>query len=102
MIRRPPRSTLFPYTTLFRSGDTNWNAATDVPQTFSIAKASQTITFGALVAKNFGDPDFSVTATRSEAHTPEPQPPDHPLSRLLLPQKTPHPPPPHPPTLLRH
>src|SRR3712207_9109544 len=25
MIRRPPRSTLFPYTTLFRSGDTTWN-----------------------------------------------------------------------------
>src|SRR3712207_9551090 len=26
MIRRPPRSTLFPYTTLFRSGRTNRNA----------------------------------------------------------------------------
>src|SRR2546425_5004848 len=25
MIRRPPRSTLFPYTTLFRSGDLTWN-----------------------------------------------------------------------------
>src|SRR5437588_5525730 len=24
MIRRPPRSTLFPYTTLFRSGDEKW------------------------------------------------------------------------------
>src|SRR2546427_6926091 len=24
MIRRPPRSTLFPYTTLFRSGDAEW------------------------------------------------------------------------------
>src|SRR2546425_8863032 len=24
MIRRPPRSTLFPYTTLFRSGAANW------------------------------------------------------------------------------
>src|SRR3712207_7877830 len=24
MIRRPPRSTLFPYTTLFRSGNRNW------------------------------------------------------------------------------
>src|SRR3712207_9556032 len=28
MIRRPPRSTLFPYTTLFRSpGDNKWTAA---------------------------------------------------------------------------
>src|SRR3712207_7200941 len=26
MIRRPPRSTLFPYTTLFRSGDAMWRA----------------------------------------------------------------------------
>src|SRR5437667_11473534 len=25
MIRRPPRSTLFPYTTLFRSGERNWD-----------------------------------------------------------------------------
>src|SRR3712207_8755011 len=29
MIRRPPRSTLFPYTTLFRSGDEQENAARD-------------------------------------------------------------------------
>src|SRR2546430_8730729 len=27
MIRRPPRSTLFPYTTLFRSGTNPWNQA---------------------------------------------------------------------------
>src|SRR3712207_8990807 len=27
MIRRPPRSTLFPYTTLFRSYDVNWAIA---------------------------------------------------------------------------
>src|SRR3712207_8676180 len=27
MIRRPPRSTLFPYTTLFRSGNGRWAAA---------------------------------------------------------------------------
>src|SRR5262245_64662792 len=29
MIRRPPRSTLFPYTTLFRSGETQENAKND-------------------------------------------------------------------------
>src|SRR2546430_16798170 len=31
MIRRPPRSTLFPYTTLFRSGDTLHGGAQEVP-----------------------------------------------------------------------
>src|SRR5438445_8197260 len=30
MIRRPPRSTLFPYTTLFRSGWRNWSDAPDL------------------------------------------------------------------------
>src|SRR5690554_7043436 len=30
MIRRPPRSTLFPYTTLFRSGD-NWDYTSTQP-----------------------------------------------------------------------
>src|SRR5688572_32041868 len=30
MIRRPPRSTLFPYTTLFRSGDTRWAELADL------------------------------------------------------------------------
>src|SRR5256885_13143122 len=28
MIRRPPRSTLFPYTTLFRSGEDEWSRYT--------------------------------------------------------------------------
>src|SRR2546427_12117838 len=32
MIRRPPRSTLFPYTTLFRSGSHEWNRADGVPR----------------------------------------------------------------------
>src|SRR3712207_9306529 len=31
MIRRPPRSTLFPYTTLFRSALRNLNAGSEVP-----------------------------------------------------------------------
>src|SRR5260370_21406338 len=32
MIRRPPRSTLFPYTTLFRSLDAAWGAVDDEPE----------------------------------------------------------------------
>jgi hypothetical protein len=48
-----------------QAGDTNYNPAPDVPQIFSIAKANQTITFGALGNKTFGDADFGVSATAS-------------------------------------
>src|SRR6185369_2199771 len=48
-----------------QGGDTNYNPATDVPQPFTIAKANQTITFGALGNKTFGDADFGVSATAS-------------------------------------
>src|SRR5207244_3478529 len=51
--------------TASQTGDSNFNAATDVPQPFSIARAGQTITFAALPGKTFGDPDFSVSATAS-------------------------------------
>jgi hypothetical protein len=48
-----------------QAGDTNYSAATDVPQQFTIAKANQTITFAALAGKTFGDADFTVGATAS-------------------------------------
>jgi hypothetical protein len=51
--------------TASQTGNTNYNAAPDVPQIFSIAKANQTITFGALAARTYGDADFTVTATAS-------------------------------------
>src|SRR5437588_405262 len=51
--------------TASQAGDSNFNPATDVPQAFSIAKAGQTITFGALGGKTFGNPDFSVSASAS-------------------------------------
>jgi hypothetical protein len=51
--------------TASQSGDANNNAAPDVSQSFTIAKANQTITFAALGAKTFGDPDFAVSATAS-------------------------------------
>src|SRR5258708_30461255 len=65
MIRRPPRSTLFPYTTLFRSlcGPT-----TSAPPASSAAI----------------DPP---PAPRSEEHTSELQSPDHLVCRLLLEKK---------------
>src|SRR5581483_11728330 len=51
--------------TASQAGNSNYNAATDVPQTFSIAKANQTITFGTLADKTFGEADFNVSATAS-------------------------------------
>jgi hypothetical protein len=49
--------------TAHQAGNTLYNAAPDVPQTFSIAKAAQVISFGALGNKTFGDDNFTVSAT---------------------------------------
>jgi hypothetical protein len=53
--------------TASQGGDANFNAAADVPQSFTIAKSNQTITFGALANKTFGDADFAVSATASSS-----------------------------------
>src|SRR5258708_27008381 len=78
MIRRPPRSTLFPYTTLFRS----------------LARAF-------LAYASTRDPELirrladeaereRVLLNRSEEHTSELQSPDHLVCRLLLEKKNTH------------
>src|SRR5438876_2557823 len=70
MIRRPPRSTLFPYTTLFRS----------------ILKRAETSLNG--VMNLSGAPHlFAVNSIRSEEHTSELQSPVHLVCRLLLEKK---------------
>jgi hypothetical protein len=51
--------------TASQPGNSSFANAPDVPRTFSIAKAAQTITFGPLPAKSFADPDFAVSATAS-------------------------------------
>src|SRR5258708_11140530 len=66
MIRRPPRSTLFPYTTLFRS--------ITIPGTDCCCIMAVAISL---------DP----TWPRSEEHTSELQSPDHLVCRLLLEKK---------------
>src|SRR5258708_38743206 len=66
MIRRPPRSTLFPYTTLFRSSTWCPSAGPGGSST---------------------SPRSSGCATRSEEHTSELQSPDHLVCRLLLEKK---------------
>src|SRR5688572_30978954 len=78
MIRRPPRSTLFPYTTLFRS---------------EIAQASQ---IGDPIVQTLRDgvildlrpvEDDAVTERRSEEHTSELQSQSNLVCRLLLEKK---------------
>src|SRR4051794_41421546 len=71
MIRRPPRSTLFPYTTLFRSCSTGSTTSRTSPS--SCPRSSR---------------GSSATApTRSEEHTSELQSPVHLVCRLLLEKK---------------
>ena len=48
-----------------QAGNTNYNAATDVDQSFTVNPANQTITFGALSNHVFGSADFTVGAGAS-------------------------------------
>src|SRR5258708_30124918 len=86
MIRRPPRSTLFPYTTLFRSpvgaGDTAFDAQFKGDKIVKLVFTS--INHGRDCVGATGKPD----AARSEEHTSELQSPDHLVCRLLLEKKT--------------
>src|SRR2546422_6006335 len=76
MIRRPPRSTLFPYTTLFRSLLGRLQQGDD-PSSGRLPEASNE---AAAIGK-------SVVADRSEEHTSELQSRLHLVCRLLLEKK---------------
>src|SRR5215216_7019631 len=76
MIRRPPRSTLFPYTTLFRSGRAGRAARRCPPE--AAARSQGPV------------PRRSPARGRSEEHTSELQSPDHLVCRLLLEKKKQH------------
>src|SRR2546430_7616714 len=78
MIRRPPRSTLFPYTTLFRSvlhslWDSTWNQWKHL-----------------VAAKMEVDATFVLGGKRSEEHTSELQSQSNLVCRLLLEKKKRH------------
>src|SRR2546427_8862273 len=83
MIRRPPRSTLFPYTTLFRSlnGEKTWMSLADVADHFLVfawtdaAKQKQ---------RDHGGYQKMI---RSEEHTSELQSQSNLVCRLLLEKK---------------
>src|SRR3712207_7484654 len=91
MIRRPPRSTLFPYTTLFRShGYTG--ASKSQPEgpkhTPHDASGYKGITKGRpdLTGVDTSDPNY-LQETRSEEHTSELQSRQYLVCRLLLEKK---------------
>src|SRR2546426_6003044 len=95
MIRRPPRSTLFPYTTLFRSAGLVENHTLYAPQNLEgLAGAHQNAALGG-VARPAHDGqrrrDAHCTGIahdkRSEEHTSELQSPCNLVCRLLLEKK---------------
>src|SRR5256885_3601168 len=86
MIRRPPRSTLFPYTTLFRSAaffDFDNDGLLDLIVVGKPA-ASPAGGRGVLLFRNDPTRGFEDYSSRSEEHTSELQSPCNLVCRLLL------------------
>src|SRR5258708_39836556 len=85
MIRRPPRSTLFPYTTLFRSlsrfpVDDRGPSPARGPWTWGLGINARPLV-GPMTRGS------AQAGARSEEHTSELQSPDHLVCRLLLEKK---------------
>src|SRR3712207_7936607 len=77
MIRRPPRSTLFPYTTLFRS-----------PHLHGLSKRLCKVAgYGFAVSEGFFEEPYGFDEFRSEEHTSELQSRQYLVCRLLLEKK---------------
>src|SRR3989442_12022019 len=83
MIRRPPRSTLFPYTTLFRSVDEQLGDAAALVEVEEDALAGRAEREHPVDAV----PGEEVDVRRSEEHTSELQSRPHLVCRLLLEKK---------------
>src|SRR3712207_7599099 len=89
MIRRPPRSTLFPYTTLFRSH------ISDIPFSGPTAAVRMGRINGEYVVNptfsqiESGATDMEIMIARSEEHTSELQSRQYLVCRLLLEKKKP-------------
>src|SRR5438034_3666203 len=84
MLRRPPRSTLFPYTTLFRSGSVP--ASARIGQT-NVAPAKGPLRVHPANPRYFSDGSGKVIFLRSEEHTSELQSHSDLVCRLLLEKK---------------
>src|SRR5258705_5393266 len=86
MIRRPPRSTLFPYTTLFRSRDT----LIPVRLQALVKRGVSSVCSSPMMLRDFFfvEPEkASIIGDRSEEHTSELQSLRHLVCRLLLEKK---------------
>src|SRR5207244_11441539 len=84
MIRRPPRSTLFPYTTLFRSHRVSRDRSRKIRKALEGGRRSLPAAEFPRVAAL---PALHQGPGRSEEHTSELQSPDHLVCRLLLEKK---------------
>src|SRR3989454_3458709 len=95
MIRRPPRSTLFPYTTLFRSRYLNGQelfvrdvyACADPAYRLAVRFVTTNAWQALFVYNMFLRPQLGELAGRSEEHTSELQSPCNLVCRLLLEKK---------------
>src|SRR3989442_7771101 len=87
MIRRPPRSTLFPYTTLFRSHNGLWTSALQHGEHLGLGQSGsgRRLVWAGNDATRL---DKVLTVLRSEEHTSELQSRPHLVCRLLLEKKT--------------
>src|SRR5258705_931262 len=99
MIRRPPRSTLFPYTTLFRSRSSRVGFRTvgrgvnpqdpnGSPRSRSICSLKLARLSRRSISRHEGSESRQIERERSEEHTSELQSLRHLVCRLLLENKT--------------
>src|SRR3712207_7264092 len=97
MIRRPPRSTLFPYTTLFRSLRAFWLMNLTISDYmrvtmvavlwFMFLRGSRALRMENNRKPGFADNDIELGPVRSEEHTSELQSRQYLVCRLLLEKK---------------
>src|SRR5438552_14960455 len=93
LIRRTPRATLFPYTTLFRSGARQSAAIAAMSRITTTRPSNKDCSLefiassSTMQAEAMNSREQSLFEGRSEEHTSELQSPDHLVCRLLLEKK---------------